>query len=809
VTDDVGSVVGSIANPGTTDDTTPTLSGTGTAGNTVNIFKDDVLQGTAVVKADGTWDYTLAPQEEGTYELKTSFTDPAGNESAQTPAHVITIDTTPPALGSIEGVTDDYSGTPQEIANGGRTNDDTPAVHGRGEAGAKVALWNGSVLLGTATVALDGTWSVQLGTQRDGTYNYTATFSDEQGNTTERTPQYQVTIDTTPPAVGTIVSVIDNGSGTDVVISSGGSTNDNTPTVSGTGREEGAIVKIWNGPTLLGTAVVAGGVWTVELPDQVDGTYNLTASFVDDLGNESGHTAPPYSIIIDTAAPDKPTISDAYDNVGADQGWKTSGTTIDDSTPQLRGTAPGGAHHVEIWEGTTLLGTAAVAGDGSWLYTTPTRAVGSHTFTVKAVDAANNVSDVSDDFTLNIVAPAPVVPPEAVYTARATEDWERFALGANAPDAVNDRFGRGNQFQWKEIPGGATFAITDSYDPAGSDPTWGQSLRIFNPAAGRVSFDVRNGGADTLKIDLGLYGSQQPGAWSAVTFTGSDGKSYSTTSGYIKWSSVRHAGSLATLWMDHWEIIPPAGVKIMSVNVSFSDWSYGYINDISIGTYPAGTFSALGAEIPVEDDSVVAAVANNEGDHSSATSDEVKSDVGEVKPDDATANAETADTAVTDKASDGLVINEAQHQFVVTDAEQLENGSIELKGTKGVIDTLVLEGEHQVLDLSKLGDRLTSMEVIDMTGSGDNTLKVSLGDVLAQGDKDLFINDGKVQMMVKGNEGDVVNLSDLLPDGSDAGDWNTGGNVTVSGVEYTVYEHSGQAAEILIQQGINTNLDNH
>jgi hypothetical protein len=126
------------------------------------------------------------------------------------------------------------------------------------------------------------------------------------------------------------------------------------------------------------------------------------------------------------------------------------------------------------------------------------------------------------------------------------------------------------------------------------------------------------------------------------------------------------------------------------------------------------------------------------------------------------------------------------------------------------IDTLKLTGADEVLDLSRLAGKLSSVEVIDITGSGDNTLKLSLGDVLEQGGKDLFVADGKTQMMVKGDAGDTVELSDLLADGSDVGDWaQQSGTVTVEGTQYNVFIHEGLNTELLVQIGVQTNLDNH
>ncbi|MDP9908853.1 hypothetical protein J2W27_000946 [Variovorax boronicumulans] len=127
------------------------------------------------------------------------------------------------------------------------------------------------------------------------------------------------------------------------------------------------------------------------------------------------------------------------------------------------------------------------------------------------------------------------------------------------------------------------------------------------------------------------------------------------------------------------------------------------------------------------------------------------------------------------------------------------------------IDTLKLEGYAHVLDLTKVGGKLSSMEVIDITGSYYNTLTLSLAEVLNNGGVDLFYKGDKsrVQMMIKGSSDDIVNLSDLLAGGIDQGDWvKKVGVVTLGGVVYDSYQHSSLAAELLVQQGVTVKVTN-
>jgi hypothetical protein len=126
--------------------------------------------------------------------------------------------------------------------------------------------------------------------------------------------------------------------------------------------------------------------------------------------------------------------------------------------------------------------------------------------------------------------------------------------------------------------------------------------------------------------------------------------------------------------------------------------------------------------------------------------------------------------------------------------------------TQPSVNTLHLTGDHQILDLTSLtgqtaAAKVSGIEVIDL-GGHHNTLKLSLVDVLNLGETDLFQKDGKQQMMVKGKEGDEVDLSNSHVAGVADGEWQAHGTAQVGGVTYNVYEHSGAHTELLIQQGV-------
>lgn len=82
-------------------------------------------------------------------------------------------------------------------------------------------------------------------------------------------------------------------------------------------------------------------------------------------------------------------------------------------------------------------------------------------------------------------------------------------------------------------------------------------------------------------------------------------------------------------------------------------------------------------------------------------------------------------------------------------------------------------------------------------------VEIDLGDILMPGEESLFIDDDSQLLLIKGTPGQQVNLCELLPAESEPGDWmKARGSVTVDGVQYEVYHHSGIETELLVQTGL-------
>ena len=108
------------------------------------------------------------------------------------------------------------------------------------------------------------------------------------------------------------------------------------------------------------------------------------------------------------------------------------------------------------------------------------------------------------------------------------------------------------------------------------------------------------------------------------------------------------------------------------------------------------------------------------------------------------------------------------------------------------IDTLRIDGAGITLNLTPLKTPVVqNIDIVDLTGSGNNALTLSVLDVLQLGAANTFGINGRQQLMVSGNAGDSVTLSD-------SGSWNVAGSLSYGGQNYTLYNHDSSAAQLLI-----------
>ena len=477
-----------IANGQSSDDRTPLLVGRGVAGATLTISYGDQVLGTVTVGRYGDWQYQVkdnAPLESGKYEFTATQVNQAGASSPASEAYVVTITdavvVAPPAP-TIDVIYDNVSanGAWEAVANGQSSDDRTPYLQGRGQAGATLTISYGDQVLGTVTVGRYGDWQYQVKDNaplESGKYEFTATQVNQAGASSPASEAYVVTITdaavVAPPAP-TIDAVSDNAVfdssgqyGGWEAIGNGESSADRTPYLSGRG-EANATVTISNGDQILGTVVADRyGSWQFEVPADaplVNGTYEFVASQVNQAGVQSPESQAYVVTITDAPTPPAPIIDGVYDNVTSNGDWEevANGQSSDDRTPLLAGRGEAYAT-LTISYGDQVLGTVTVDRSGNWQYQVPENdALGNATyeFTVSQVSVYGQPSPSSQPYVVTVTDVAPQEP-----VIRAVYDNENggealIADGQSTGDRTPYLLGTG------EV--GATLSISNGDDVLGT-----------------------------------------------------------------------------------------------------------------------------------------------------------------------------------------------------------------------------------------------------------------------------------------------------------------------------------------------------
>ncbi|SQC91458.1 Cna protein B-type domain [Cedecea neteri] len=319
IIDDTAPNTGNVGNNQTTNDTTPTLQGTGQPGDTIHILSNGGEIGTAKVGLDGTWSFTPQnPLGEGTYTFTASASNVRGDSSVSG-SYTVTVDTSAP-------------GEPTDLVVSA-TGD---TVTGLAEPGSTVTIKDvdGNVI-GTGTAApVTGAFSITLTTpQLDGSH-LQVTATDAAGNVS---PAAEATAPFFPlPTVPTITAIIDNAPPIVGTVPNNQPTNDQTPTLQGTGAA-GETIHIFDNGIEIGTALVLpNGNWSFT-PGSIlpDGPHNFTAT-ASNIRGDSGNSAT-YTVVVDTVV-NPPVLDQILDNTGSITGPIGNNGITDDSKPIFSGT---------------------------------------------------------------------------------------------------------------------------------------------------------------------------------------------------------------------------------------------------------------------------------------------------------------------------------------------------------------------------------------------------------------------------------------------------------------------------------------
>lgn len=175
-------------------------------------------------------------------------------------------------------------------------------------------------------------------------------------------------------------------------------------TVTGTAEANSKIeIKGPDGKTIGTGTVGADGKFSVTVSPALTDKNMGKVYVIDAAGNRSDVT----DVLgaKDTIAPNKPILQTVTDDVGPVKGAIAAGANTDDSKPTLAGIGEAKAV-LTIYDNGQPVGTVTVGDNGKWSFNfSQELGLGAHKITLTQTDAAGNISEMSDGFSFNVVAP--------------------------------------------------------------------------------------------------------------------------------------------------------------------------------------------------------------------------------------------------------------------------------------------------------------------------------------------------------------------------------------------------------------------
>lgn len=803
-----------------------------------------------------TWTATV-PFNDGDYSVSVTVKDRAGNVGKPT-LYTLRVDTTPPDAPVLLNLYDDQGAKTGSFDAGKTTDDKRPKLTGVAQKGTTVYLQDESgKTIGSALAdKVTGVWKMEPNEDlKDGANNLTLVAEETfAGKTRTGTPSDSFTIvigaDTPvlPPNTITIKEAIDDVGAYTGKLASGALTDDTTPTLRGDVSAGSTVIvyyrlsgsNTWAGSA---TATVTGESWSWTPASALPtGNYEFQAS----IGANSSAL---FSLEIATAEQIglRTRIESAYDDFGQDQGPLADGAITDDATPSLRGRAEANSNVIirYMLEGgstASVVVNADSAGNwrwtpaaelqtGTWTFDVQTqgRSSWSNAFKLEITGSGENgyapiISHAIDDFgpsTGERKSGASTDDTTPTLHGKAAANSVVYLQAINGAEVETFSVIADSSSNWEWTPA-AELALGDwsfqASKTAGSG--WGTEFELkisnesaYKPFPGLVDFETLPDGLVLGTIRSGI----------TYSFTGGGVLTASSPEDSVKLvkNPLNNESSFGenSIWMadstkHNNEVTISFAKRIDSYNKSYfaSDFSMQIYNPSSKSITLKLSLASriIAGEVPVTE----------------IITYTLKPGLNTLFRSDFNAKTLTEEIPITylrfigSDSPEGIYLdnfswksesydtNQNLYVYDTNDStDQIEVMDELVKSTneddRNITDTLIAMGKDQLIVLSEVNTEINS---IDISGTGDNTLKIDLNALLQHGEKDLFIEDGKTQLMVKGNEGDMVQLKDILPQDSDISEWqHQYGTVTVAGVEYDVYSH-GDEAELLVQQGVKTEL---
>jgi len=853
VADNVGSLQGNLAHGDVTDDATPTLNGTATAGGLVKLYANGLLIGETTANALGNWSFTPAVAlAEGPHALTATVTTGAAGESAPTSVFNLIVDTTAPSADDTAVLRDDVGSIQGVIDPGSTTDDNLPTFTGTAEPNAVVFVYDNGVKIAEVKTSATGDWSFTPALPlAEGDHSFVTKVIDAAGNVGEASTALDFRVDTRVLEVS-LTQVLDNVGGKQGNLAHGEITDDANPTLSGKATAGGIVKLFANGVPIGQTTADPVGNWSFTPSVALaDGMHNLTATVTTEAAGESAATSA-FELTVDSIAPMAISIEAALDDVGSVQGSVANGAHTDDTTPTLSGQGEPGSL-VTVYHAGDELGSVTVADDGTWTFTPSPLNEGEQVFSVISTDPAGNASVPSAEYVIIVDTVAPTI--SASVTSISNDsgfdsgDWltndgsaGRLMQGSlSAALAAHEivQVSTDGGVTWVDaVVSGLVWSAVDNNDHVGN---WQIQARVIDSAGlvGRESvqdvlLDTTPPGAPTVVSASGnditvRFNAMDVsvGDWITV-INGAERVDHQVLQADIDAAKVVIGLASAPELDLRAVIVDPAGNVSLdttlfgtvieefnqppATGLSGIETAFGSITCekgvMSVGVHPG----AGGSTTPMPGNLTVGEETNP------ANNDVIRFDLK------GPASSVTVRMSGDDGGSNFL-------SFFAADGSLL--GGIILTGNHASYGDYVFQpvpgaliayfkysskGESSgvafdsiTVDFAPPGEAVREGLLADQSGltatDGEaHALNLSLADVLDQGGETLFSDADDVQWAVNAECGDRLALGDLLGAGvSDPGQWNVSGPSTQHGVSVPTSAPAGVIAEALIEEGVQVN----
>lgn len=528
----------------------------------------------------------------------------------------------------------------------------------------------------------------------------------------------------------------------------------------------------------------------------------------DDLAKNPGHPSI-FNLILDTTAPDKPRILYAADDVGSNTSIVGPDGRTDDQTPVLTGIAEKNSLVTLYNAQDEPIGSVYADNNGLWEIEAEL-AEGEHQLYVTAEDNFGHVSNPSDAFKMIIGPDLSDTPPGVALITHAEDD-----VGASTGEL---RSGAITDDTRPQLHGTAQADSTINIQYRNGDGEWIDGVVAVANASGEWSWtapeleagnwefranaggswsqpfglEIATAGSDALKAaisqaedNFGEYtGPLLSGAITDDATPTLSGRAEANTTVIIRWNDGNDFFS-TTVQADassNWQWTPePAlapGKWDFATKTSSNTWSAPFTLDI----ITPGSQAPLMTDVYDDVIQKIGTVANG-----TETNDKELQLSGRAE----------ANSIVYIYDNEELLTSVTVGQdgnWQVTTPE-LDDGDHSLTVSHGDYNSSLASWDFE-LDTAPPPD----FEIDSMRSA--KTFNLSYEEIVADGQKSLWIDNDKRQFKVDGNEGDVLELENLTPQ-----EWLSMGEVTIAGTQYDVWSHQGGETELLIQQGIISELD--